>query len=49
VFECLALNWWNCLERIRRCGLGMALVMGLEVSKAHTIFNLFLCLMLVSL
>ena len=21
VFECLVLSWWNCLGRIRRCGL----------------------------
>lgn len=40
IFECLVHSWWNCLERMRRCGLvgrGMSLAASLEVSQIDAI------------
>jgi hypothetical protein len=36
MFECLVPSWWNCLGRIRRCGLfggGVSLGVIFEVSR----------------
>lgn len=38
MFEHLVSSWWNCLGKIRRCGLvGIGVGRGCEVSKAHAI------------
>jgi hypothetical protein len=36
------LRWWNCVERIRRCGLvggGVSLGVDFEVSKIPMVFS----------
>lgn len=36
MFECLVPSWWNCLERIRRCGLiGGAVSLEVALSSCH--------------
>lgn len=48
MLESLVPSWWNCLERIKRCGLvgDVSLGMGFEVSKTQSIlvesFSLYL-------
>jgi hypothetical protein len=50
IVEHLVRSWWDCLGRIRRCGLvggGVSLGTGFEVSKdSYHSHHLFLCLQL---
>ena len=51
VFECLVPGYYNCLERIKRCGLAggdVSLGVGLEVLKAYTRPNLWIRIQLLA-
>lgn len=42
ICKCLVYSWWNCLERIKGCGLVgevVSLEVGFELSKAQAILT----------